>query len=53
MKKATLNLLYLCLFSVLLMPSLSLADAVSQVNGKAEGVVASIDGDRSTPVTVS
>jgi hypothetical protein len=45
MKKTTRNLSLVCLLFLLLLPSLALADAVSQVNGKAEGVVASVDGD--------
>ncbi|HKI50460.1 MAG TPA: hypothetical protein VJ995_00150 [Geothermobacteraceae bacterium] len=45
MKKLNRNLLFVCLLILLLTPSLVLAEAVSQVNGKAEGVVASLDGD--------
>lgn len=45
MKKLNRNLLFVCLLILMLIPSLALADAVSQVNGKAEGVVASLDGD--------
>jgi len=38
-------MLFTCLLTLLLIPSLALADAVSYPNGKAEGIVASIDGD--------
>jgi hypothetical protein len=37
--------LWILLTLSLLVPSQALADAVSQVNGKAEGIVASVDGD--------
>lgn len=37
--------LWVLLTLSLLVPSQALADAVSQVNGKAEGIVASVDGD--------
>lgn len=45
MPTITCKLATVCLLTLLLAPSPILAAAVSQVNGKAEGVVASIDGE--------
>jgi hypothetical protein len=45
MLKTTHLIVFAGLLTLLLIPSLALANAVSFPNGKAEGVVASIDGD--------
>jgi hypothetical protein len=45
MLKTTHLIFFAGLLTLLLIPSLALANAVSFPNGKAEGVVASIDGD--------
>jgi hypothetical protein len=45
MKNLMRHLRVLSLLALLLIPSLALANAVSFPNGKAEGIVASVDGD--------